>query len=92
LTTRHLKVSLWDMKLTGAQIRGGRALARLTAMELAELARVGRMTVVRAELTDDVPSTTDANLHAIKTALEAKGVIFGNDGGINYHRPSQDGS
>ncbi len=42
------------------------------------------MTVVRAELTDDVPSTTSANLHAIKVALETKGVVFGDDGMIGY--------
>jgi hypothetical protein len=50
------------------------------------------MTVIRAELTDDVPSTTEANLHAIKVALEAKGVIFGNDGEIKYRPPLQDRS
>jgi predicted transcriptional regulator len=72
------------MKITGSQIRAGRALARLSAMELADLARVGRMTVVRAELTDDVPSTTSANLYAIKVALETKGVVFGDNGMIGY--------
>jgi len=75
--------------ITGAQIRAGRALAKLSAMELATIARVGRMTVVRAELTDSVPSITAINLHAIQAALESKGVIFGNDGEINYRPPSQ---
>jgi predicted transcriptional regulator len=70
--------------ITGAQIRAGRAFARLSAAELANLARVGRMTVVRAELTDTIPSITATNLHAIKVALETKGVIFGDDGMIGY--------
>jgi hypothetical protein len=42
------------------------------------------MTIVRAELTDGVPPTTEANLFAIKTALEALGVSFGSDGSLNY--------
>ena len=73
--------------LTGAQIRAGRAFVRLSANELAELARVGRTTVLRAEAIDVIPPTTAANLHAIQQALENKGVIFGADGSVNY-RPS----
>ncbi len=70
--------------ITGSQIRAGRAFAKLSASELAALARVARTTVVRAELADGVPSTTAANLFAIQTALEALGVIFGADGSVNY--------
>jgi hypothetical protein len=77
------------MTVTGAQIRAGRAFARLSAAELATLARVGRMTIVRAELTDDVPSTTEANLFAIQSALEALGVVFGADGSVNYRRDAR---
>lgn len=80
------------MKITGAQIRGGRALARLSINELAALARIGRMTVIRAELADEAPTTTEANLHAIKVALETKGVTFGADGSVNYHPPMADSS
>ena len=72
------------MMVTGAQIRAGRAFVRLSAAELASLARVGRMTIVRSELTDGVPSTTEANLFAIQTALETLGVTFGADGSVNY--------
>jgi hypothetical protein len=75
------------MVVTGAQIRAGRAFVRLSAAELASLARIGRMTIVRAELTDGVPSTTEANLFAIQTALERLGVAFGSDGSVNY-RPN----
>ena len=70
--------------ITGAQIRAGRGFARLSANDLASLARIGRTTVVRAELVDGVPTTTAANLFAIQTALEAKGVIFGADGSVNF--------
>lgn len=78
--------------ITGMQIRAGRAAAKLSAMELATIARVGRMTVVRAEITDGVPSITAINLHAIQAALESKGVIFGANGEINYRPPLQDRS
>jgi hypothetical protein len=84
LTLQVAAVFYCMMKITGAQIRGGRALARLSINELAALARIGRMTVIRAELADDAPTTTEANLHAIRVALENKGVIFDDDGGINY--------
>jgi DNA-binding XRE family transcriptional regulator len=70
--------------ITGAQIRAGRAFTRLTAKELAELAGVGRTTVLRAEDSDGVPAATTANLNAIKSALEAKGVIFWENGALTY--------
>ena len=72
------------MTITGAQIRAGRAFARLSAAELATASRVGRMTIVRAELVDGVPATTQGNLFAIQSALEALGVTFGSDGSVNY--------
>jgi transcriptional regulator with XRE-family HTH domain len=72
------------MMITGAQIRAGRAFAKLSANELATRARIGRTTVVRAELGDGIPSTTAANLFAIQRALEATGVIFGPDGSVSY--------
>lgn len=70
--------------ISGAQIRAGRAFARLSASELAQLARIGRATVLRAETVDGVPSTTAANLFAIQRALEEEGVIFGADGSVNF--------
>lgn len=75
------------MMITGAQIRAGRAFAKLSANDLATRARIGRTTVVRAELVDGVPSTTAANLFAIQRALEEMGVVFGPDGCVSY-RPS----
>jgi DNA-binding transcriptional regulator YiaG len=65
-----------NRKVTGAQIRAGRALARLSADELAKLAQVGVMTVRRAESTDEVPNLIPNNMEAIHRALEDAGVEF----------------
>ncbi|WP_280821308.1 transcriptional regulator [Pseudaminobacter soli (ex Li et al. 2025)] len=62
--------------ITGAQIRAARALIRWSAEELASAASVGIATVRRAEAEDGLPSTTIANLTAIRHALEAAGVKF----------------
>lgn len=62
--------------ITGAQIRAARALVRLSAEELAAAANVGVATVRRAEAEDGSPTTTTANLKAIRLALEAAGVVF----------------
>jgi hypothetical protein len=43
---------------------------------LAEAAKIGRITVTRAESSDARPSLTEANLAAIRSALEAAGVEF----------------
>ena len=75
--------------ITGAQIRAGRAFARLTSKELAELAGVGKATVLRAEDTDGVPAATTANLNAIKQALELKGVRFEGQNSVVYS-PNED--
>ncbi|MBE2181613.1 MAG: transcriptional regulator [Chthoniobacterales bacterium] len=64
------------MSITGAQIRAARALVRWSAGQLAEAAKIGLMTVRRAEATDGAVGITDANAHAIRTALEAAGVEF----------------
>lgn len=70
--------------ITGRQIRAGRGLVRLSSAELADLARLGRVTIVKAESVDDVPAITRANLHAIQIALESVGVVFQADGGVNF--------
>ncbi|WP_296988191.1 XRE family transcriptional regulator [Thalassospira sp. UBA1131] len=68
--------------ITGSQIRAARAIIKITAQQLAELAEVGLMTVRRAESFDDtVPNINKPNLSAIQTALESKGVIFISENG-----------
>lgn len=63
-------------KVTGAQIRAGRAIVRWSASELAEQAQIGVMTVRRAESTDGVPNLIPNNIDAIHRALEEAGVEF----------------
>lgn len=74
------------MYLTGAQIRAGRALVRWSAEELAKRAKLGRITVTRAEAMDGKTGLTEANAEAIRRALEAAGVVFidenGGGGGV----------
>ena len=64
------------MSLTGAQIRAARGLVRWSAEELARQARLGRITVTRAEATDGPPTMTAANMAALRQALESAGVEF----------------
>ncbi|MGI4976804.1 MAG: hypothetical protein ACRYG6_07660 [Janthinobacterium lividum] len=64
------------MYLAGAQIRAGRALVRWSADELAKQAKLGRITVSRAEAMDGKTALTEANSDAIRRALEAAGVEF----------------
>jgi hypothetical protein len=67
--------------LTGAQMRAARALIRWTVEDLAKAAKVGVMTVRRAEASDGPPSMMANNLAAIRAALEAAGVIFVEENG-----------
>ena len=59
--------------LTGAQIRMARAALKLGVRELAGVAKVSPNTVTRIEA--DLPANA-STLAAIRTALEAAGVIF----------------
>jgi predicted transcriptional regulator len=74
--------------ITGGQIRAARAYARVSAAELASLAGIARMTVVKAEAADGVPHVTATNLRSIQDALEKLGAIFGPDGEVNLKPPS----
>lgn len=49
---------------------------RWSAEELAKRAKLGRITITRAEGVDGKPSLTEANQEAIRRALEAGGVDF----------------
>lgn len=64
------------MSITGAQVRAARALIRWSAADLASAAKLGLMTIRRAEALDGAISVTAANAAAIRTALEAAGVEF----------------
>ena len=71
-----------NSSITAGQMRAGRALARLSANDLAVRAAVGLSTVQRAEASEGVPNMTRANMDAIRRALEAAGVRFTEGGGV----------
>jgi transcriptional regulator with XRE-family HTH domain len=79
--------------LISAQIRGGRALIRWSAEDLAKASRVGLTTIRRAELTDSATSLTAANDVAIRSALEVAGIEFidenGGGPGVRLRKPSK---
>jgi transcriptional regulator with XRE-family HTH domain len=80
-------------RITGAQIRAGRALLRWSAEELASRSKLGVATIRRAEGQDGPVTATAANLDAIRNALEAGGVEFipqnGGGAGVRFRDPSQ---
>jgi transcriptional regulator with XRE-family HTH domain len=63
-------------RLSGAQIRAGRALLRWSAADLARATALGVNTIRRAELADAQTPLTAANELAISRALETAGVAF----------------
>src|SRR5438034_8795253 len=71
----RLKVNMGS-RLSGAQIRAGRALVRWSAAELAQASALGGNTIRRAEVSDGDTPLTAANDQAIRRALEAAGVEF----------------
>lgn len=62
-------------------MRAARALVRWTAGDLASAAKVGLMTVRRAEAVDGALNLTEANAAAVRRALEEAGVIFVDENG-----------
>ena len=79
--------------LSSAQIRGGRALLRWTAEELARASALGVNTIRRAEIAEHETSLTAANDLAVRRALEAAGVEFidenGGGPGVRLRKPQQ---
>jgi len=67
--------------LTGAQCRAARALLRLKAQDLADMANVGIATINRIERVDELPSVNVKTLARVRAALEERGVEFINAGG-----------
>jgi len=72
----HMGQNYQPARLTGAQIRAGRALLRWSAEDLARRTALGVNTIRRAELADTTTALTAANELAIRQALEAAGVLF----------------
>lgn len=76
--------------LEGAQIRAGRALLKWKALDLAGRAGVSLSTVQRAENTEGPATATNANLAAMRRAMEEAGVEFipenGGGAGVRMRR------
>lgn len=76
--------------MTPAQCRAARGLVELSQAELAAASRVGISTVRNFEAGRSMP--VENNLHAIKGALEARGVKFipenGGGAGVRLAKPS----
>lgn len=68
------------VRLTGAQLRAARALLNLTAETLADETRIGLRTIGRAEQENGQVRLTAANCERLIVALEARGVVFLDEG------------
>lgn len=79
-----------SFEITGAHLRAARALLRWSAQDLAMRSRLGIATVRRAEAQDGRLTVTPANAQALKSALEAGGIVFipANGGGIGVRLKS----
>ena len=79
--------------IIGSQVRGARAILRMTVAELAAAAHVAPNTIVRFEADRGVNTTT---LTAIQRALEAAGIVFvpenGGGPGVRLGKKSADKS
>ena len=62
--------------ITSEQIRSARAALDWSIEELASATAISSRTIMRMEATTGVPSSTKANLKAIRTVLEAAGIEF----------------
>jgi transcriptional regulator with XRE-family HTH domain len=76
------------VRITGNQLRAGRALADLSMEDLAARARLSRRTLSKWEGSSDaVPDAMVAHLSRALDVLEAEGVRF-TDCGVNLQRPA----
>jgi DNA-binding transcriptional regulator YiaG len=62
--------------ISSAQIRGARALLKISAAELATMASVTWKTVQRMESAEGVPPSRSGTLERIKATLERQGIEF----------------
>lgn len=85
-------LSLDKKNITAEQLRAGRALVRWSAQDLADRAGVGVATVRRCEAETGFVSATQANKSAMRSALEAAGVVFieenGGGAGVRLSQPN----
>lgn len=76
--------------IASAQIRGARALLKISAAELAERAAVTWKTIQRMEANEGVPPSRGGTLARIQATLENAGIEFIGDPiqspGVRLHR------
>ena len=88
ITTAATLVAMLLVRITGNQLRAGRALAGLTIDDLAARARLHRQSVRKWEGSSDAtPSAMTDHLGRALDVLEAEGVRF-TDGGVQLQRPA----
>jgi transcriptional regulator with XRE-family HTH domain len=76
------------VRITGAQIRAGRALAGLTIEDLATRAQLCRHSIRKWETSSNAaPSAMVDHLSRALDVLEAEGIRF-SDGGVHLQRPA----
>jgi transcriptional regulator with XRE-family HTH domain len=81
-------IAMLLVRITGAQIRAGRALAGLTIEELAARAQLHRQSVRKWEGSSNaVPDAMVAHLSRAVDVLEAEGIRF-TDGGVHLQHPA----
>ncbi len=64
------------MELTASQLRAARALLDWSQAKLAEKTKLSVLTIRRMEGTRGPAGSTEANVEAVRRALEGAGVIF----------------
>ena len=62
--------------ISSTQIKAARSLLGINSKELSELTEVSWTTIRRFEEAAGIPTSRSGNLEKVKTALEARGVIF----------------
>ena len=62
--------------ISAKQIKSARALLNLSAGELSQISNVDHRTIQRFEAAPGIPPSRSGNLEKVKTALEARGVVF----------------
>lgn len=77
--------------ITSEQIRAGRALLGISALELAKIAGIGSATLKRIEISTGLPSSNLRTIIKIKSALELQGIEFigepTNRPGVRLNKP-----
>ena len=62
--------------ISAEQIRCARALLGISSEELSTISKVGWATIRRFETSNGIPPSRSGNLEKVKSALEARGVVF----------------